>query len=169
MDFIYSTSRMNIFEISSDISNSELSSLLSRVPKLLSSAVVEGLPPYFHGIKTQPDAKVWLEHMMLESSLFLVKHDEKDVIIGFIFIFSDDDCDAHIGYLLAKEYWGMGLAMEMLQGFIDNATKNEQWVKFIAGVDLHNDASSKLLLKLGFEKQLPSDGQVVFYEYLLSD
>lgn len=168
MDLIYTTSRMNIFEISSDIDESELSKLLVRVPELLSPAVVENLPPYFHSIKSQSDAQVWFERMVSESRLFLVKHNELNAIIGFVFAFIENDGSVHIGYLLGKNYWGQGLATELLRGFIDEATKKENWVKLIAGVDQHNQASSKLLLKLGFHKQLSDEGKVIFYEYPLS-
>jgi RimJ/RimL family protein N-acetyltransferase len=71
----------------------------------------------------------------------------------------------HTLAILGEDYWGQGLASELLRGFIAKATEEKRWFKLIGGVDKNNIASSRLLVKLGFVKQPdPDDGQVVFYE-----
>ncbi len=166
----FKTTRLSVLERSSEIEQNELSEILERVPELLSTPVVEYLPPYFQGIKSQSDAQLWFERMVSESRLFVVRHNDLDLIIGFIFASIENDHDAHIGYLLGEAYWGQGLASELLKGFIAQANKEKKWTKLVGGMDSSNIASSRLLVKLGFAKQHePHDGsQVVFYEYQLS-
>jgi len=168
MALSFETSRLKVFEISGDMAPSELTVLLNRVPDILTPPVVENLPPYFHGINSKADAQAWFERMISESRLFLVKPADEDTVIGFVFAFVENGCDAHIGYLLGEQYWGKGLASELLQGVIEQSGKTESWVKLIGGVDRSNQASAKLLQKLGFVEQSGGDSDVVFYEYSFS-
>ncbi|MBW3698458.1 N-acetyltransferase [Vibrio sp. T187] len=168
MALSFNTTRLDIFEISSDTEQQQLSNLFACVPGLLTPTVVENLPPYFHGIETQIDVQIWVERMLSESRLYAVKDTEQSAIIGFIFVFVEDDGQAHIGYLLGEEFWGKGFASELLQGFIEHIRKSEPWTKLVGGVDRKNIASSKLLLKLGFKKQPNHEREVIFYEYLLT-
>jgi RimJ/RimL family protein N-acetyltransferase len=89
-------------------------------------------------------------------------------LIGFLFAYVEDESDAHIGYLLAEEFWGKGLASELLKGFITEVAKMESWSTLIGGVDRSNIASANLLKKLGFVEQASDESAVVFYEYKLS-
>lgn len=161
------TSRLNIQEVPDDMGQAKKERLCAQLPELLTPAVVENLPPYFHSIHSQADALTWLERMVSESRLFLVKKMGQDALIGLLFAYVSDDDEAHIGYLLGEPYWGQGFATELLRGFIEDVAQTENWTKLIGGVDRHNAASSRLLLKLGFTEQPDTDGEVVFYEYPL--
>ncbi len=163
----YETSRLNVFETDGALKPSDLSKLLDRIIVLLTPAVVENLPPYFQNINSLSEAREWYERMLVESHLFILKDKGDNSIIGFLFAYIENDCDAHIGYLLGEKYWRQGLATELLKGFINYAGKKEDWGKLIGGVDKSNVVSSKLLIKLGFVEQPVEDGQVVFYEYNL--
>ena len=176
MALSFESSRLKVFEVPGDIGLSAREVLLNRIPEILTPSVVEHLPGYFHGIDSQAKAKVWLERMLSESQLFLVNSAEnksvegkfiEDSLIGFLFAVVENGQDAHIGYLLSEEYWGKGLASELLQGFIKSALKEEQWVKLIGGVDPANIGSANLLKKQGFVKQSGGDSSVVFYEYTI--
>lgn len=166
MALLFTTSRLDVFEITTEMAQGEALELLGRIPQLLTPAVVERLPSYFHGIESQGDARLWLERMVSESRLFAVTLHSTNLIIGFIFAYveSESDTEAHIGYLLGKSYWGQGLAYELLQAFIKQANQTQGWTKLIAGVEANNLASSRLLLKLGFA-QRNAEGSVIFYEY----
>ncbi|MEZ8826099.1 GNAT family N-acetyltransferase [Vibrio amylolyticus] len=166
MALSFESSRLKMFEISGDISLPERAALFERIPEILTPPVVENLPPYFHGIDSREDAQVWLERMLSESRLFLVKSAE-GTLIGFLFAFVENGRDAHIGYLLAEEYWGKGLASELLKVFIEAVSKTESWAKLIGGVDQTNVASANLLKKLGFVKQLGGNSSVAFYEFTI--
>ena len=162
----FETPRLSIAEITSNINSVRLSQLLAAIPQILTPEVVENLPPYFHDINTQSDARVWYERMMRESRLWIVTDSQLDLPIGFIFAFVECNT-AHIGYLLNQASWGKGLASELLRAFIDEAA-NTRWHRLIGGVDRSNIASTKLLLKLGFVEQLAKkESEVVFYEYWL--
>ncbi|GGK68094.1 GNAT family N-acetyltransferase [Amphritea balenae] len=179
MALSFESSRLKVFEVPGDIGLSEREVLLNRIPEILTPSVVKHLPGYFHGIDSQEKAQAWLARMLSESRLFLVKYAEdksvegkfiegksvEDSLIGFLFAVVENGRDAHIGYLLSEEYWGKGLANELLQGFILKSSKTEQWVKLIGGVAPSNIASANLLKKLGFVEQTGGDNSVVFYEY----
>jgi RimJ/RimL family protein N-acetyltransferase len=168
MPLEFKTSRLSVLEVFHDIDQSDLSELLVSLPKILSAPVVKDLPPYFQNIHSYSDAQKWFELMVSDSRLCIVKYNDLNSIIGFVFISMENDHDAHIGYLLSEIFWRQGLASELLSGLIETAVKDLKWNKLIGGVDKNNIASSNLLVKLGFVGQPSVDRQVVFYEYLLS-
>ncbi|HDY8132441.1 TPA: GNAT family N-acetyltransferase [Vibrio vulnificus] len=166
MAISFESQRLTVAEITEGLDLSKHSYLLERIPQILTPAVVENLPPYFHEIGSSEQARIWLERMLLESHLLQVKVEDNE-LIGFLFAYVENDESAHIGYLLAEEYWGRGLASELLQGFIHEVEKSESWLKLIGGVDQSNIVSAKLLKKLGFIAQPAKDSGVVFYEYTI--
>ncbi|WP_299811188.1 GNAT family N-acetyltransferase [uncultured Shewanella sp.] len=167
MALLFTTSRLDVSEIFTETAQCERFELLRRIPELLTAQVVESLPTYFHDIDSQVDAARWLERMMSESHLFAVKLHHTDFIIGFVFVYIENEGDAHIGYLLGENYWGQGLASELLSGFIKQVIQTQSWTKLIAGVAPNNQASCRLLVKLGFAPSA-AEGPVTFYEYQLS-
>ena len=160
------TERLDVQEVAAHPSIKVIEPLLTAITKTLTPTVVENLPPYFHDIVTIEDAKHWLDKMLDESRLLLVKEQSSNEIIGFLFISNSDYSEAHIGYLLSEKHWGKGLATELLSGFIEMAARLKQWKKLVGGVDVTNKASSKLLTRLGFKKASAKDG-IVFYEITL--
>lgn len=167
MALAFTTSRLKVTELSDNIEPSELESLLARVPKLLSSKVVEHLPPNFQGIYSKADAQDWFEKMTSQSRLLLVESDELNIAVGFLFVFVESGGEAHIGYLLGENYWGQGLASELLRGFIKQVANSESWSKLVGGVEHANESSSRLLLKLGFIEQPRNEEGIVYYMYSL--
>lgn len=162
--FTYQTSRLSVVEVFTETQETEI---LVSITELLTAKVVENLPPYFRNIHSLSDAQKWLEKMLSESRLFVVRHTGTNTIIGFIFVFVGNDVEAHIGYLLGESYWGKGYATELLKGLID-FIKHENKIKLlIAGVATNNIVSSKLLHKLGFVKSASENNETVFYEYQL--
>lgn len=107
---------------------------------------------------------MWLDRMLSESRLLQIRLKESG-LIGFLFIHEDENCEAHIGYLLAEEYWGIGLASELLPGFLGVASSHSKWRKIVGGVDHANKASAHVLLKLGFTERSSIVPNVSFYEY----
>ncbi|RXE89524.1 GNAT family N-acetyltransferase [Pseudoalteromonas sp. A757] len=166
MSISFETSRLVIAEVEDDLSSSARTSLLEQIPKILTPSVVQSLPPYFHDINSIQAAEIWIERMLSDSRLLQVRSETQE-LIGFLFVYVENEREAHIGYLIAEKYWGKGLATELLKGFIEAALLSESWVKLIGGVDSSNTASSNLLKKLGFEEQIGSDSNVLFFEYTL--
>lgn len=164
----FDTSRLNVDEPLPNISECEKDHLYTEVLKILTPAVVENLPDYFHGISSTEDAANWFEWMTSESRLLIVSKSDAGEVIGFVFVYTDVR-DAHIGYLLGETFWRLGYAKELLSGFIEWSKREAVWDKLIGGVDTANISSSCLLKRLGFTDQLPIDGSTVFYTYDLID
>ena len=55
-----------------------------------------------------------------------------------------------IGYIFHPDYWGQGFAHEVMVAVVDPAFANRAVNHLIADIDPRNDASRRLLLKLGF-------------------
>lgn len=161
----YKTNRLSVSEVFSAPQESET---LAAITTLLSPKVVESLPSNFQNIHSLSDAEGWYNNMLSESRLFMVNLADTDTIIGFVFVFVEDDVDAHIGYLLGESYWGQGYATELLEGLITFMTLENQIKRLIAGVARNNIVSSKLLHKLGFNISTREHDETVFYELLLS-
>lgn len=168
MGLSFQTTRLSVEELDPSCPQSEHTTLYQRIPQILTPAVVENLPPYFHGIDSRELAQQWLERMLSESRLMLVRS-QQGTLMGLLFAYVESEREAHIGYLLAEEFWGKGFASELLQGFITQATQSECWEKLIGGVERSNVASAKLLQKMGFTEQAGGGNGVVFFEYNISN
>ena len=166
MALSFNTPRLNVIEINSKTAKSKQFALVNALPAILTPAVVANLPGYFQGIDSIAAAEKWLANMLNECRLLMLQSEHQEVV-GLLFIYTENH-DAHIGYLLAEQYWGQGLAFELLQGFINLAGTQSQWHKLIAGVDESNTPSIKLLKKLAFEEQASQENGMLFYEFNLN-
>jgi len=166
MNLSFTTKRLNVIEIDASSSMVEHHQLTITLPAILTPAVVANLPGYFQGIDSIAAAEKWLANMLNECCLLMLQSQHQE-IVGLLFIYIENH-DAHIGYLLAEQYWGQGLAFELLQGFINLAGTQSQLHKLIAGVDESNTPSIKLLKKLAFEKQASKENGMLFYELNLN-
>ncbi|MDO6775893.1 MULTISPECIES: GNAT family N-acetyltransferase [unclassified Shewanella] len=146
---------------------SQLSALLIQLMALLTPAVVNHLPANFQQLNSLPAAEYWLDEMLAQSRLCRVDATDTGLMMGLVFMYLADEETAHIGYLLGEHYWKKGYGSELLTGVIEFSRDQLQWRKLIAGVDKSNQASAKLLLKLGFTQQAITEQSVIFYEYIL--
>ena len=162
----FNTLRLNVIEIDSNAAKSEQTALVNALPAILTPAVVANLPGYFQGIDSIAAAEKWLANMLNECRLLMMQSQQQEVV-GLLFIYTENH-NAHIGYLLAEQYWGQGLAFELLQGFINLASTQSHWHKLIAGVDESNTPSIKLLKKLAFEEQASKENGMLFFEFNLN-
>ncbi len=163
MNLSFNTPRLNVIELNSNDTKSERTTLVNALPAILTPAVVTNLPSYFQGVDSIAAAEKWLANMLNECRLLMLQSQHQEVI-GLLFVYTEKH-DAHIGYLLAEQYWGQGLAFELLQGFINLACTHSYWRKLIAGVDELNTPSIKLLKKLAFEEQASKENGMLFYEF----
>lgn len=169
MKIAFNTSRLTVIELTPEIDQMMSARLLARIPELLTPAVVSNLPPYFHDIDSATAAQQWLDQLLSDSRLFILEHQESGLIIGFLFTSVETNGDVHIGYLLAEDFWGRGLATELLQELVIYGKHQPNWKTLVGGVDLHNVASRHLLLKLGFTQRPENDQPVLFYQFPLYD
>lgn len=85
-----------------------------------------------------------LQMVMLEN------HSQRVIGSGVLFGFEIENEVAEIGYALGQAYWGKGYAIEAIQALIDYAFVVLGMRRLVAHVDVRNQASHQLLLKLGF-------------------
>ncbi len=70
----------------------------------------------------------------------------------------DDKEEIEVAYLLAKEYWGRGLATEAARGIVQYAYEQLNIARLICLVDPENIASQRVAQKLGMT--LEKDGDI---------
>lgn len=153
LNTLYNTHRLDISELLSTGERRENSALLNQIVGILTPAVVENLPGYFHRINTPESAAEWLEKVLAEGRVLSVSYKHSSDLTGFIFLYGSEAQTVHIGYLLKQSEWGKGLASEMLDGLVRFAEQNTNWEYLVAGVDSANVASARLLEKLNFIRQ----------------
>ena len=165
MNSSYQTTRLQIDEI---FNSNQTPEFLASVMEILTPSVVGNLPPYFQNVNSIASAQEWLNHVVSDGRLFIVKPIGDSKAIGFVFLSTENCADTHIGYLLGESFWGKGYATEILKGLIDFIESEDQVTRLIAGVATDNVASIKLLQKLGFIHSTSEDNGTMFYEYRLS-
>ena len=62
-----------------------------------------------------------------------------------------------VGYMLAKEYWGQGLATEAAKAILDYGFDQVGLARLICVVNPDNQASSKVALKIGMTLEIDGD------------
>jgi RimJ/RimL family protein N-acetyltransferase len=161
----FSTGRLEVMPIHYFTKDLDLDDVLPNVVGILSERVVESLPPYFHGIKSTKQATVWLSKMQAESCFYMLCDSFSSDLVGFLFLYDSGDGAAHLGYLLAEKYWGVGLASELLIGLIDELKTLNLLKTLVGGVDPSNIASIKVLHKAGFFEHEKNEEGVLFFHY----
>ncbi|WP_237158866.1 GNAT family N-acetyltransferase [Shewanella khirikhana] len=143
--------------------------LSEALPAILTPEVCLHLPPNFSDIGSAAKARALLDEMLSQSqvtAIFVNLDDKQDAnpLAGLIFMHIDAQesasgaSEAHLGYLLAERFWGGGIASECLSAFVAEVTKSAPVNTLVAGVEVGNLASIRLLEKLGFRLQA-SDSQ----------
>jgi [ribosomal protein S5]-alanine N-acetyltransferase len=74
----------------------------------------------------------------------------EDVYVGMCGLSGPPQRAAHLGYYIARPYWGLGLATEAARAFVDFGFGNLQLRRILADADEGNRASERILEKLGF-------------------
>ena len=72
-------------------------------------------------------------------------------------LFESPQTDVRLGYLLAEQAWGRGLASELVGGFVCWYEANPAIRHLVAGVDQDNVASVRVLEKNGFVPSVRTD------------
>jgi RimJ/RimL family protein N-acetyltransferase len=80
---------------------------------------------------------------------------EKKLLIGTCSLFNiNEQCRrAEMGYGLAASAWGKGYMTEALEALLHYAFKSMHFNRIEADIDPRNEASAKILLRLGFRKE----------------
>ena len=106
------------------------------------------------------DAQAWLERMKAMQEVgtgcqLVISLSETDKAVGTILLFRYDEQSARVelGYALAKEYWGQGIAYEAARALLNTAFRKLSIRRVEAEVQPENLASSALLIRLGFVRE----------------
>lgn len=70
-----------------------------------------------------------------------------------------------LGYYLARDYWGRGLASEAARAFVDFAFRDLGLTRIISSVEAGNDVSKHILEKLGFHLEWREPGERRSFEH----
>ena len=65
--------------------------------------------------------------------------------------------EIEVGYMLAKEYWGQGLATEAAQAILQYGFEQVGLSRLICVINPGNQASSKVALKIGMTLEIDGD------------
>jgi len=89
----------------------------------------------------------WMEEMLVEApdrDLFVVERDGQ--VIGRLGVWKFPE----VGYIFHPDSWGQGLGYEAVSAFVDHCFARPEVTELTADVDPRNQASLKLLQRLGF-------------------
>lgn len=168
--FQFSTSRLSIESWKDYLSDTKQMEILAeRVVMMLSEKVTKNLPQEWAQIKSITNAKNWIQERDNESYVYIVKNLETHQIMGLLFLnetSKDITGRSHLqlGFLLSEEYWGKGLASEMIEGLVNWCITSGEVAKITGGVMADNVASSRVLEKCGFTISKTRLKGVNFYE-----
>jgi ribosomal-protein-alanine N-acetyltransferase len=109
-------------------------------------------------VRTADDARSYIATGPIESyqwhgfGLYLVELKDRKVPIGMCGVLKRESLpDPDLGFAFLPEYWGKGYAFEAALAALDQARDFFKLTRILAITNPDNDASIKLLAKLGFQ------------------
>ena len=123
----------------------------------------EELEWFLHGHPAHPELGLWAT-IHKESNQFIGR-------CGLLPWTIEGQPEVEVAYLLAKEYWGNGLATEAAQAIIQYGFEQLQLSRLICLIDRENQASIRVAMKVGmtFEKEGEDDkGPFLLYSIMKS-
>lgn len=112
--------------------------------------------------ETQRWIQYCIENANTKSSLvFVLYSKEATEAIGMI-DFRLEGFKAHFGYVLARRYWNQGLMTEAMQPLIEYFNENPNIYRLWAAHDIENEASGKVMLKLGMRCEGVMSGKLIY-------
>jgi [ribosomal protein S5]-alanine N-acetyltransferase len=121
-------------------------------------AVTRYLP--YASWKGMDDAQAWYERALTRHETgvvwqFVIVLRESERVIGTCLLFNFDAPSrrAETGYVLGQPHWSKGYAKEAMSGLVRYAFDVLDLHRLEAQVDARNDASCKLLERLGFARE----------------
>lgn len=159
----FTTDRLTVRHWGPDVDDRGAREALARdLTGVLRPEVLAHLPPSFAFDPAL--ASQWIEARAAESEVYVLRLGGGR-LVGLLIAGSVPPGRCHLGYLLGKDYWGQGLASEMLAGLI-GALRAGALLCLIAGVDPGNRASVRVLEKAGFTPEaqgMEPEGRMASY------
>jgi RimJ/RimL family protein N-acetyltransferase len=130
--------------------------LMTDLSVLLSPAVTEFLPEPLKLTKDPNALDRWIEDRRQVSEVFCAWDKKTRALLGLLILAGFDRPEGgmtiRLGYLLAEQTWGKGVATELVNGLVRWVEDQPMTVQILAGVEKENPASAAVLIKAGFEK-----------------
>ena len=144
--------------------------LCQELEQVLSPEVTSFLPEHLHYTPGVTNVTEWAESFGgskqegIVPVISTLRHKNKDdVLTGLMMLRPTTDVSSgvvlHLGYIFGKDYWGQGLATELLRdGLVEHLRKTQFEGTIHAGVDPENPASARVLQKAQFTA-IPNDNK----------
>ena len=125
------------------------------VAGILTASTTTALPEAWRLDFSVEQAGVWINERDAESPTLLATEAGSGRAVGLVILFGEptdeSSVDVRIGYLIAEDVWGNGLATELVAGLVEWARAQPSVRTLTGGVDATNHASVRVLVKNGFE------------------
>jgi RimJ/RimL family protein N-acetyltransferase len=100
---------------------------------------------------TDADVRFFFNHVVPNEPTWTIVWRQTGQLIGVMGLApTPDGRSAELGYYIARDYWGRGLATEAAQAITRVGFESFGYLKLTAGYHADNPASGRVLAKLGF-------------------
>jgi ribosomal-protein-alanine N-acetyltransferase len=126
------------------------------VSVLMTARTTNPLPESWRGDYSEERATAWIDELDREAIVLMAINRSEPQPIGFLILYAgenqaiSDAPEIRIGYVIGEQYWGKGVATELVAGFVDWCREIGLRTRLIAGVSDDNEASKRVLVKVGF-------------------
>lgn len=136
------------------ISEEQQEELLHSVIHILSKKVTKHLPPDWQDLDDREKASIWINDRNEESDAFTIKLTDTNEIVGLLLLTEIGDqttlADLRLGFFLSEQFWGKGIASELISGLVEWCRQDGGVRSIAGGVEDENVASARVLEKNGF-------------------
>lgn len=150
----FETDRLRVRNWQDVLSSGEAPPWLEKgLGKLLTPKVLKHLPPSLQLSGADSELADWVSLQAGAGDTFLVQDRHSGSLLGLLILAafgeSPSPIQLHIGYLLAEEAWGAGIATELVVGLVKRVPSGRN-ITVMGGVGHDNPGSAKVLQKAGF-------------------
>lgn len=160
----FATARLSVTHSRSRLAGAGRRAFESQFADLLVPEVLKHLPgPFDPGASGIAPVIADLDRA---ADVYLVEALGTQTLAGLLILSPDPDARGHLhlGYLLGRQFWGQGLAGELLSGLIASLSPTGV-TELYAGVEPENRVSVRLLERAGFrrdEDQRSGEGALIY-------
>jgi len=126
----------------------------SFVVSLLTETVTRDLPPGWQGPYDTARAASWFADRQSESTVLVIANRSDRGPVGLLILSEskngDSATDIRLGYIIAEDSWGRGLATEVVAGIADWCRTDGTIRSVVGGITASNSTSARVLQKNGF-------------------
>jgi len=100
---------------------------------------------------TNDDVRFFFNHVVANEPTWAILWRESSRLIGIVGLApAAGGSSAELGYYIARDHWGHGVATEAAQAIVEVGFKSFEYCKLTSCYHMDNPASGRVLAKLGF-------------------